>query len=106
MIDFDALVFRPIYSTFGMPAVLTLGSVSHDLVVIDNTKGVSVEDGNIVGVQTIRPVADVRRSALVALGLGLDDLVDGEIAFTGTTWRIKSLLDNGAEIRLILMQAN
>jgi hypothetical protein len=26
MIDFDALVFGPVYDTFGQPAVLTIGS--------------------------------------------------------------------------------
>ena len=32
MIDFDALVFGPVYGTFGKPAVLTIGSASYDLV--------------------------------------------------------------------------
>ena len=65
MIDFDALVFGPVYGTFGQPAVLTLGSSSYDVVVIDNTKGVTVDEGGVIGVQTVRPAVDVRRSALV-----------------------------------------
>ncbi len=44
MIDFDALVLGPVYDTFGKPAVLTIGPSTYDLVVVDNTKGVSVED--------------------------------------------------------------
>jgi membrane protein implicated in regulation of membrane protease activity len=32
--------------------------------------------------------------------------VDGEIALNGTTWRIKSFLDTGDEVRLILMQGH
>jgi hypothetical protein len=103
MIDFDALVFRPIYGTFAQPAVLTFGRVNYDLAVIDNTKGVTVDDGGMIGVQTIRPAADVRRSALVALGIAAKNLVDGELAFNGATWRIKSFLENGDELRLILM---
>jgi len=106
MIDFDALVFGPLYSTFGKPAALTIGSAAYDLDVIDNTKGVTVDDGSAIGVQTIRPAVDVRRSELVALGIAVGDLIDGEITLNGTTWRIKSFLDNGDELRLILMQRN
>ena len=105
MIDFDTLVFGPVYGTFGQPAVLKIGSSSHAVVVIDNTKGVTVDEGGVIGVQTIRPAADVRRSALVGLGIAFGDLVDGEIAFNNTTWRIKSFLENGDELRLILMSA-
>jgi hypothetical protein len=50
-------------------------------------------------------VADVRRATLVALGVQLDDLVDANLELSGANWRIKSLLENEAEIRLILMQA-
>jgi hypothetical protein len=103
MIDFDALVFGPIYDTFGQPAELTIGSTSYDVVVVDNTKGVTVDEGGMIGVQTIRPAADVRRSALASLGLVGGDLVDGELAFNGATWRIKSFLENGGELRLILL---
>jgi hypothetical protein len=106
MIDFDALLFGPIYGTFGQPAELTIGSASYDVTVIDNTKGVTVDEGGMIGVQTIRPAADIRRSALVRLGIVFSDLVDGEIAINGTAWRIKSFLENGDELRLILMQGN
>ena len=105
MIDFDALVFGPVYGTFGQPAVLTIGSSIYDVVVIDNTRGVTVDEGGMIGVQTIRPAADVRRSSLVRLGIVFGDLVDGEIAFNGVTWRIKSFLENGDELSLILMIA-
>ena len=106
MIDFDALVFGPVYDAFGQSAVLTIGSSSYDLVVIDNTKGVTVDEGTAIGIQTVHPAADVRRSALVNLGIDFGDLVDGEVAFSDTTWRIKSFLDNGEELRLILVQGN
>ena len=106
MIDFDPLVFAPVYDTFGKPAVLLIGQTSYYVAVIDNTKGVTVEDSNIVGVQTVRPAADVRRSVLDSLGIALDVLVDGALTFDSTTWRIKSFLDNNHEVRLILAQAN
>ena len=103
MIDFDALVFGPVYDTFGQPAVLTIGPSSYDLVVIDHTRGVTVDDAGSIGVQTIRPAADVRRSALARIGLTAGDLVDGQIEFNDATWSIKSILENGDELRLILM---
>ncbi len=104
MIDFDALVLGPVYDTFGKPAVLTIGPSTYDLVVVDYTKGVSVEDESSLGVQTIRPAADVRRTALEAAGIALDDLIDGQLAVAGTTWRIKSLIESETDVRMILMQ--
>ena len=104
MIDFDALVFGPVYGTFGQPAVLTLGRSSYDLVVIDHTKGVIVDEVGSIGVQTIRPAVDVRRTSLVKFGLVTRDLVDGEVEFNDTAWPIKSVLENGDEIRLILIE--
>ena len=86
--------------------MLALGSASYDLEVIDDTKGVSVEEGGVIGVQTVRPAVEVRRSALVGLGIAVGDLIDGEVTLNGATWRIKSFLDNGDEFRLILMQAD
>ena len=64
MIDFDALVFGPVYRTFGQPAVLTIGSTVHQIDVIDGTRGIAVEEGGSIAVETVRPVADVRRSQL------------------------------------------
>ena len=104
MIDFDALVFEPVYGTFGQPAVLTLGRSSYDLVVVDHTKGVIVDEVGSIGVQAIRPAVDLRRTSLVKFGLVTRDLVDGEVEFNDTAWRIKSVLENGDEIRLILIE--
>jgi len=105
MIDFDTLVFGPVYDTFGEAAVLTIGSSSHDVVVLDRTQGVTVDEVGSIGVQTIRSAADVRRSGLAGLGLAVGDLVDGEIEFSAKAWRIKSVVENGDELRLILMEA-
>ena len=104
MIDFDALVLGPVYDAFGEPAVLTLSSASYDVTVIDHTVGVEVEDGGI-GLQTIRPAVDLRCSALTALGnIAIADLVGGGVALGATAWRIKTVIENGLELRLIVMQ--
>src|SRR6185312_12234584 len=70
MLDFDALVLGPVYDTFGTPAVLTIGPATHQLIVVDYSKGMEIDEGG-AGIQTIRPVADVRRATLVALGVQL-----------------------------------
>lgn len=103
MIDFDTLVLGPVYDAFGEPAVLTLGLASYDLTVIDHTAGVEVEDGGI-GLQTIRSAVDLRRSALQTLGIAVADLVGGALVLGGATWRVKSVIENGLELRLIVMQ--
>ncbi|MDE2284715.1 MAG: hypothetical protein KGK33_08895 [Hyphomicrobiales bacterium] len=103
MIDFDGLTLAPVYDAFGERAALTLGSTSYDLVVIDHTTGIAVEDG-VIGVQTIRPAVDVRRSAVVAQGIAVGDLVGGTIVFGTTAWCIKTVIENGLELRLIVMQ--
>jgi hypothetical protein len=103
VIDFDALVLGPVYDAFGEPAILTVGSVSYNVTVIDHTAGVEVEDSGI-GLQTIRPAVDVRRSTLAALGIAVADLPGGVVLLGATAWRIKTVIENGFELRLIVMQ--
>ena len=103
MIDFDSLVLGPVYDAFGEPAVLTVGSASYNATVIDHTAGVEVEDSGI-GLQTIRPAVDMRRSAFTALGIAIADLIGGELVLGGASWRIKTVIENGLELRLVVMQ--
>lgn len=104
MIDFDALVLRPAYQVFAEPAVVKIGTISYAMNVIDGTRGVAVEEGGPMAVQTIRPVVDVRRTQLSQRGIALSQLNDAEITLAGETWRVKALLElNRLEVRLILM---
>src|SRR3954469_5383557 len=93
MIDFDALVFGPVYGTFSEPATLTIGSVVHEIDVIDGTRGVAVEEGGPIAVETIRPVADVRRGQLAEKSIAVADLIDAALVLAGQTWRIKAPLE-------------
>jgi hypothetical protein len=104
VIDFDALVFGPVYGTFAQPATLTIGSAVHIIDVIDGTRGVAVEEGGPIAVETIRPVADVRMRQLADKGIAVADLIDAELLLAGETWRIKAPLElRRDELRLILM---
>ncbi len=73
------------------------------MTVIDHTKGVEVEDGG-VGMQTVRPAVDVRRSAIAAHGIAVSDLIGSQVVLGATAWRIKTVIENGLELRLIVMQ--
>lgn len=103
MLDFDQLVLGPVYETFGKAASLTIGPSTYDLVVVDFTKGVTVDDGG-VGIQTIRPAVDVRRKVIEPLGIDLDDLPGAILSLGGMDWTVKTFIEGEAEIRLILMQ--
>lgn len=104
LLDFDQLVLGPVYETFGKAASLTVGPNTYDLVVVDFTKGVTVDDGGI-GIQTIRPAVDVRRKFIEPLGIDLDDLPGAALSLNETDWTIKTFIEGEAEIRLILMQS-
>jgi len=104
MIDFDALLLRPAYRVFAEPAQLTIGSTVHQIDVIDGTRGIAVEEGGPIAVETVRPVADVRRSQLTQKGIVVADLIDAEIVLAGQTWHIKTPVElSRDEVRLILM---
>jgi hypothetical protein len=104
VIDFDALLLQPAYSVFAEPAVLTIGVATYDIAVIDGTRGVAVEEGGPIAVESIRPVVDVRRKELDQKGIAVIDLIDAELVLAGQTWRIKTPLElNREELRLILM---
>ena len=47
---------------------------------------------------------DVRTSALAALGIAAADLIGGTLLIDSISWRIKSVVENGGELRLILLQ--
>jgi hypothetical protein len=95
---------RPAYRVFAEPAQLTIRSTVHQIDVIDGTRGIAVEEGGPIAVETIRPVADVRRSQLTLKGIVVADLIDAEIVLANQTWRIKTPLEfSRDEVRLILM---
>ena len=89
--DFDSLVNMPLFDVFGVPARITyFGTQFIDLIAIDRTRGVEIEDQN-VGVISVRPVAAVRASALA--GIDLVDIEDAIIELNGVTWRIKAVME-------------
>lgn len=107
--DYQALLFNPIYLIQGVPVVLTLpdsGGVA-DLTAIDKTSGVDVGDN--AQVQTIKPVAALRVVELTAAGITLDQLPDSFLEMNGFLWNVVSYRakptpkgQNDGEVYLIL----
>ncbi len=85
--DYQAILYGPIYRVFGVTATIQLeGGDPFDIVAIDNTDGVAV--GNSVDVQTVLPAAVVLMPDLAAQGVAPGELDDGLITLNGKTWTI------------------
>lgn len=108
--DYQALLFDPIYTIQGVSVTLTLpdsGGVFEDLTALDKTAGVDV--GDSVQVQTIKPVAALRVVELSDAGIDLDQLPDATISMNDFLWRVASYRvkpsakgENDGEVYLIL----
>ena len=94
MTNFGELLYAQSMRVFGTPATLTpFDGEATSVTAIDRTAGVEVED-NTIGIKTIRPAADVRRSDLNAASIALKDLDGGTLTLNGTTWEISSTMEN------------
>lgn len=92
-LDFQALLYDPIYSVLGVSADLQPGSGEVETVgitVIDKTQGALVTESRI-GVQSIKPAARVRAAEIISNGLTAANLAGGTIQFNSKTWRIESV---------------
>ena len=114
MIDFSTALYGPLYSVFGVDAVVRcLYSGTFSVRVIDQTSGVEVSDNGNVDVKTIRPAAAVRMQELAEVGLERSDLDDAALEMGGKIWRIKATMPKPAptgeadgELYLFLIEDN
>jgi hypothetical protein len=110
----------PIYASLGVPATLTVLSITAPLSVtaIDDTAGVVIDQGKL-GLQTIHPAASLRRRELTSLGVTqTSELIGGTISLRPGTadqadWRIESYAskpnpsgETAGEVQLILVKAS
>jgi hypothetical protein len=87
--DHAALLYDPIYETFGVPATLTPNrpdATGIAVTVIERTT--STDASEEFDLNTVRPGAFVRRCALDEAGIASAELDGGTLAFGGRTWRI------------------
>jgi hypothetical protein len=110
MIDLQALVLAPVYSTWGVPATITpLQGLPFNVSVIDRTSGVEV--GGNIDVATIQPAAMVRVSEIESLHVPRAGLRRASIEMNGKSWRIENAMprptpggESDGELMLLLIQ--
>jgi hypothetical protein len=114
LVDFDRLLNAATQTVFGETAVLTpIGVTTGPLTlsaIFDNRP--MADPGNI-DVGTIRPVAAVRMSEIVAGGLSLADLAQAGLVLNGRSWRVESAApdptprgEGQGEVMLILIEVD
>ena len=87
--DYEALLYDPLYAAFGVPAVVTPSrpdAVPVAVTVIERTASTDPSEEFELG--TLRPGAFVRRRELDEAGIAPAELDGGTLAFGGRSWRI------------------
>lgn len=89
--DYQTVLYNPIYLVQGVSAVITLPdttTVLKPVMVLDKTAGIEIKMGT--DIQTIVPAAVVRMVELAAQGMKPPQLDYGTISFNGKNWKIVS----------------
>lgn len=91
--DYQAVLYDPIYARLGVSATLTPlePGLSVSLTVIDKTAGIAIDLGD-TSLQTVKPAAAVRMVELSENDLEPADVDGGTITFNGKTWTIKGFM--------------
>lgn len=109
-VDYQALLYGPVYETFGQAATLLTVNGDEVSLMVCNKTAPSSFVGHGIEFQAFRPTALVLMSQILAANLTpIDDIQGGELTMDGKTWSIKSFeyvpspvgIDDG-ELRLIL----
>lgn len=89
--DYQSLLYDPVYGALGVGAVLHMGVPLGDvpLIAIDKTAGLTINQA--VDVLTIAPAATVRAAELITAGVAFED-IDGKIlTLNGKDWEVASI---------------
>lgn len=94
MIDYQTLLYGPIYGFHGVDALITTSSGNLFVTVLDRTAGVSEKLGHGMVVETVSPMCRVRMpelaSGLAALNATLTALDMASVIFSNRSWRVRS----------------
>jgi hypothetical protein len=116
--DWDAVLLVPLYASLGVPATLTVATLTAlvPVTALDDTKGIEITQGKS-GLLTIKPVCSLRMRELATFGLVPSNLIGGTISLRPGTpdqadWHIESHLpkpnpsgETAGETQLILTKA-
>jgi hypothetical protein len=89
-VDYQALLYDPIYNALGVDAVLHMGIEAGDvpLRAIDKTAGIIINQA--IGLETVSPAATVRAAELAAAGVPLADIYSRTLTLNGRDWTVAS----------------
>lgn len=89
--DYQAILFDPIYAIQGVPAILHVGASHYPLTVLDKSGGADLTFGGGAGaVQALVPSAVVRVAEIRAYGIEANDLDGATITFNEFSWKVDS----------------
>lgn len=88
--DFQASLYDPIYSVYGVPVRLLVPAVSGnwlDATGLDKSAGADVGDKG-AQIQTIKPACKLRMTELTALGVAVENLPDAKLQMNGVQYAV------------------
>src|SRR5262249_38273531 len=89
-LDYSALLYDPVYSAIGVPAMLTTSTAGiADITVIDDTRPKSSVTGTLE-TKSVGPGAFGRIRELIEKGIDRADYVNSFLSFNGRMWVIRS----------------
>src|SRR5262245_41213766 len=88
-LDYNGLLFDPVYSILGVPAMLTHMAGVSEVTVIDDTRAKSNTTGSLE-VRSLGPGAFARVPELIDKGINRSDYVNSMLSFNGRMWIIRS----------------
>jgi hypothetical protein len=94
MIDYQTLLYGPIYGFHGVDALITTPAGNVSVLVLDRTAGSSEKLGHGMIVETVTPMCRVRMpelaGGLAALNATITALDMASVIFSNRSWRIRS----------------
>jgi len=113
-IDYNALLYDPVYAVLGVPAMLTHTAGVADIVIIDDTRPKTSVSGQLI-MLSVEPGAFARVQELKAKGVDRSDWRGNAsmLAFNGRTWIVRNYEIRGSpngedlgEVRFLLKSSD
>jgi len=89
MIDYNAILYDPVYAELGVPAMMTHTAGVSEITVIDDTRTKSLTTGSLE-TKSVGPGAFARVPELTSLGVDRSDYDGSLLSFNGRIWAIRS----------------
>jgi hypothetical protein len=90
MVDYSALLFDPVFSELGVPAMFSAGTAGEvEITVIDETRRKTQTSGG-VEVRSVEPAASARIPELASKGITRADYKGATLTFNGRSWTVRN----------------